>query len=78
MYVKKYPQQTADFVTFTQKIFNAEIDFLCSDTSQIKIEKFMGNENITVNIHWIQVNNSIMSGCFFIGFINIVLKVKLC
>ena len=36
----------------------------------------MGNRYIIKNIYRIQAYNSIMCGCFCIGFINFMLKVK--
>ena len=38
-------------------------------------KKFIGNKNIT-NIYRIQAYNSIMCGCFCIGFIDFMLKDK--
>ena len=42
-----------------------------------EIKEFIGNRNIT-NIHRIQAYNSIMYGCFCIGFIDYMLKGKVC
>ena len=39
-----------------------------------KIKKFIGNTNITTNINKIEANHSIMSGYFYIGFIDFLLK----
>ena len=41
-----------------------------------KIRKFIGNKNIITNIYRIQAFNSIMCGCFCIGFIDFMLKSK--
>ena len=41
-----------------------------------EIRKFMGNKNNTVGIYRIQAKDSIMSGYFCIGFINIMLNGK--
>ena len=34
---------------------------------------FIGNENINANIFRLQANNSVMCGCFCIGFIDFML-----
>ena len=39
-----------------------------------QIKKFIGNKNITANIHKILAYNSIMCGYFCIGFIDFILK----
>ena len=41
-----------------------------------EVRKLIGNKNITTNIYRIQVYDSIMSGCFCIGFIDFMLKGK--
>ena len=41
-----------------------------------EIKKFKGYKNILTNIYRIQVYDSIMCGCFSIGFINFMLKGK--
>ena len=41
-----------------------------------EIKKFEGNKNITTNIYRIQAYNSIISGNFFIAFIDFVSKDK--
>ena len=41
-----------------------------------QIKKFIGNKNITANIHKILAYNSIMCGYFCIGFIDFILKGK--
>ena len=41
-----------------------------------EIKKFKGNKNILTNIYRIQAYDSIMCGCFSIGFINFMLKGK--
>ena len=42
-----------------------------------QIKKFIGNKNITANIHKILAYNSIMCGYFCIGFIDFILKGKI-
>ena len=39
-----------------------------------EIIKIIGNKNITANIFRVQVYDSIMCGCFCIGFIDFILK----
>ena len=46
-------------------------------THWIEIKKFIGNKSITTNIYRIQENESIMYGCFCIGFIDFILKGKI-
>ena len=41
-----------------------------------EIKKMIGNKNIITNIYRIQVYNSIMCECFYIGFIDFMLKGK--
>ena len=41
-----------------------------------EIRKFLRNKNITTNIHWVQVYDSIMCRYYCIGFINFMLKGK--
>ena len=41
-----------------------------------KIKNFIGDKNIISNIFQIQSSNSIMCGCFCIGFVNYMLVVK--
>ena len=41
-----------------------------------EVKKFISNKNIKVSIFRIQANNSIMFGCFCIGFIDFVLAGK--
>ena len=41
-----------------------------------EIEKFIGNQNIITNIYRIKACNLIMCGCFCIGYIDFMLKVK--
>ena len=41
-----------------------------------EIKKFIGNKNIIANIYRIQAYDLIMSGCFSIGFIDFMLKIK--
>ena len=41
-----------------------------------EIETFINNKNIVVNIHRVQNYDSIMCGCFYIGFINYMLEGK--
>ena len=41
-----------------------------------KIKKFTRNKNTITNIYRIQAYDSIMCGCFCIGFIDFMLKVK--
>ena len=60
---------------------SASYDAVCFDSfggEHIPKEtnKFIGNGNITTNIYRIQVNNSIISGYFCTGFINVMLKGK--
>ena len=43
-----------------------------------EIKKFIGNKNIIANIYRIQAYDSIMCGCFCIGFIDFMLKGKDC
>ena len=40
------------------------------------IKEFVGNKNIIANIFRIQANNSVMYGCFCIGFIDFMLAGK--
>ena len=42
------------------------------------IKIFIGNKSITTTFYRIQAYNSIMSGCFCTGFIDFMLKVKVC
>ena len=39
-----------------------------------EIKEFIGNKKIIANIYKIQAYNSIMCGCFYIGFIDFMLK----
>ena len=39
-----------------------------------QIKKVIGNKSIKANIYKIQANDSIMCGCFCIGFIDFMLK----
>ena len=41
-----------------------------------EIKDFIGNENIKANSFGIQANNSIMYGCYCIGFIDFILSGK--
>ena len=41
-----------------------------------EIKEFVENKNIIANIFWVQANNSVMCGYFYIGFINFVLPGK--
>ena len=41
-----------------------------------EIKKFVGNENIIANIFRVQANNSVMCGCFCIGFVDFMLADK--
>ena len=41
-----------------------------------KIRKFIGNKNVKTRIYRIQACNSVMCGCFRIGFIDLMLKGK--
>ena len=41
-----------------------------------EIIKFIGNKNIETNIFRIQAYDSVMCGCFCIGFINFMIKGK--
>ena len=41
-----------------------------------EIKKFIGNINIKANIYFVQANDSVMCGYFFIGFIDFVLAGK--
>ena len=41
-----------------------------------EISKFIGNKNITTNIYRIKAYDSIMCGCFCIGFTDFMLKGK--
>ena len=41
-----------------------------------EIRKFIGNENIIINIYRIQTYNSVICGYFCIGFIDFILKDK--
>ena len=41
-----------------------------------EIKDFIGNKNIKANIFWVQSNDSIMCGCFCIGFIDFILAGK--
>ena len=43
-----------------------------------EFKKFIGNKNIIANIYRIQAYDSIMCGCFCIGFIDFMLKGKDC
>ena len=46
------------------------------DDSPKEISKFIGNKNITTNIYRIKAYDSIMCGCFCIGFTDFMLKGK--
>ena len=53
----------------------------CCDSSGVEhipkqIEKIIGSKNITTNIYKIQALDSVISGYFFIGYINLMLKGK--
>ena len=41
-----------------------------------EIKEFIGNKNIATNIFTIQAFDSIMCGCFYIGFFYFILKGK--
>ena len=41
-----------------------------------EIKEFVGNKNVKANIFRVQANNSVMCGCFCIGFINFMLAGK--
>ena len=41
-----------------------------------EIKEFAGNKNIKAKILWVQANNSVMCGNFFIGFIDFMLSGK--
>ena len=41
-----------------------------------EIKEFVGNKNIIANIFWVQANNSVMCGYFWIGFIDFMLAGK--
>ena len=41
-----------------------------------EIKKFVGNKNIIANIFRVQANNSVMCGCFCIGFVDFMLAGK--
>ena len=41
-----------------------------------EIKEFIGNKNIKANIFRVQANNSVMCGCFCIGFIDFMLAGK--
>ena len=41
-----------------------------------EIKKFIGNKSIKANIFWVQANDSVMCGCFCIGFIDFTLAGK--
>ena len=43
-----------------------------------EIKKLINNKSITTNVCRIQAYDSIMCGCFFIGFINFMRKGKVC
>ena len=42
-----------------------------------EIKKFIGNKNIITNIYRIQAYDSMMCGCFCIGFIDFILRNKI-
>ena len=52
--------------------------FDCSGVEHVpkEIKKFVKNKNIIANIFQVQANNSIMCGCFCIGFIDFMLAGK--
>ena len=41
-----------------------------------EIKEFIENKNIKANIFWVQANNSVMCGYFYIGFIDFMLAGK--
>ena len=41
-----------------------------------EIKEFIGNKNIKANIFRVQANNSVMCGCFCVGFIDFILAGK--
>ena len=41
-----------------------------------EIKKFIGNKNIKANIYCVQATNSVMCGCFCIGFIDFMFAGK--
>ena len=50
------------------------IALFCNKTEEIK--EFIGNKNTITNIFRLQANNSVMFGCFWIGFIDFRLAGK--
>ena len=51
-------------------------DSFGADPIPKEIKKFIGNKNVKTNIYRIQAYDSIMCGCFCIGFIDFMLKGK--
>ena len=41
-----------------------------------EIKRFIGNKNIKANIYHVQANDSVMYGCFCIGFIDFMFSGK--
>ena len=72
----------ADVVTHWIALYCTEIEVIYFDSFGVEhvpeeIKEFIGHENIKANIFRGQANNSIMSGYFSIGFIDLCLLAKL-
>ena len=71
----------ADVGTHWIDLFCNRSEFVCFDSFGVEhvpedIKEFVGNKNIIANIFRIQANNSVMYGCFCIGFIDFMLSGK--
>ena len=71
----------ADTGTHWVALFCKKNEIVYFDSSGVEhipeeIKKFIGNKNIKANIYRVQANNSVMSGYFYVGFIDFMLAGK--
>ena len=71
----------ADVGTYWIAIFCKRSEIVYFDSFGVEhvpeeIKEFIGNKNIKANIFRVQANNSVMCGCFCIGFIDFMLAGK--
>ena len=62
-------------------LFYSRTEIVYFDTFDIEhvteeVTDFIGNKNIIANIFWVHVNNSVMCGYFYIGFMDFMLARK--